>query len=150
VITDESGKDVERQEARAGGGDKPLAFRFQFRPEKKGLSFYRVRAFALEEEQRQKDSGGDPAAGEQTSANNSRLVVVDQGGGPYRVLYVGGRPDWEYKFLNRALDGDDQINLVGMIRIARKQPKFDFRSARSGSTSPFYDGFDLADPDLAE
>jgi uncharacterized membrane protein len=150
VITDESGKDVERLESIATSDDKPLAFRFQFRPEKKGLSFYRVRAFALAEERKQKDAGGDPTAGEQTSANNSRLVVVDQGGGPYRVLYVSGRPNWEYKFLRRSLDGDDQIDLVGMIRIARKQPKFDFRSNRNNATSPFYDGFDLADPDLAE
>jgi uncharacterized membrane protein len=150
VITDDAGKDVERQEARLTRDDKPLSFRFQFRPENKGLSFYRVRAFALDEEQRQKGSGGDPSAGEQTSANNSRLVVVDQGGGPYRVLYVGGRPDWEFKFLRRALDAEDQVDFVGLIRIARRQPKFDFRSARSGSTNPFYDGFDHSDPEAAE
>jgi uncharacterized membrane protein len=149
VITDESGVDVERQEAKAVADDKPIAFRFQFRPEKPGISFYRVRAFALDEEKRQKDSGGDPAAAEQTSANNSRLVVVDQGGGPYRVLYVGGRPNWEFKYLRRALDDDDQVDLVGMIRIAKKQPKFDFQTKGSRSTSQFYDGFDLADPDTA-
>jgi uncharacterized membrane protein len=150
VITDESGKDVERQEAKALSDDKPLSFRFQFRPEKQGIGFYRVRAFALDEEQRQKESGGDPAAAEQTSANNSRLVVVDQGGGPYRVLYVSGRPNWEFKYLRRALDDEDQVDLVGLIRIARKQPKFDFQSKGSRSTSRFYDGFELADPDLAE
>src|SRR5579885_933401 len=75
AITDESGKEVERQEAIATGDDKPLAFRFQFRPEKKGLSFYRVRAFASAEERWQKDAGGDPTSGEQTSANNTRLVA---------------------------------------------------------------------------
>ncbi len=42
VVTDEAGKDVERQEARSPGGGKPLSFRFQFRPERKGVSFYRV------------------------------------------------------------------------------------------------------------
>ena len=33
----------------------------------------------------------------------------------------------------------------GLIRIAKKQPKFDFRSNRKDVASPFYDGFD-ADP----
>ena len=45
TITDEAGKVVERQEAKSLGGDKPLAFRFQFRPERKGISFYRVNAY---------------------------------------------------------------------------------------------------------
>ncbi len=120
VITDEAGNDVERQEAVATRDDKPLAFRFQFRPEKKGLCFYRVRAFARDEEPQPGAPAAEIATGEQTSANNSRLVVVDQGGGPYRVLYVGGRPNPEFKFLRRALDADDQVGIVGLIRIARQ------------------------------
>jgi hypothetical protein len=36
VVTDEAGKDVERQQAKATGDGKPLSFRFQFRPEPKG------------------------------------------------------------------------------------------------------------------
>ncbi len=149
VVTDEEGQDVERQEARATDDDRPLSFRFQFRPEKNGLSFYHVRAFALEDEPRQKEPGEKVATGEQTAANNIRLIVVDQGGGPYRVLYVGGRPDTEYKYLRRAHEFEDQVHLVGLIRIAKKQPKFDFRSNRNGATSPFYDGFE-ADPEMAE
>ena len=152
VVTDEAGKDVERQEARATGDDKPLSFRFQFRPEKKGHQLLpRPRLRAWRRSSAQKDSGGDPAAGEQTSANNSRLVVVDQGGGPYRVLYVGGRPNWEFKFLRRALDDDDQVQLVGLIRIAKKQPKFDFReqgaAPRPASSTT---ASTIADPDMAE
>ena len=88
---------------------------------------------------------------EQTLANNSRLVVVDQGGGPYRVLYVGGRPNWEFKFLRRALYDDEQVQLVGLLRIARRQPKFDFQSsARNRTISPLFDGFDHPDADTAE
>jgi uncharacterized membrane protein len=149
VITDQDGKDVERQETRVADDDRPLSFRFQFRPEKPGLVFYRVRAFALGEEHRQKEPDGDPAAPEQTSANNARLIVVDQGGGPYRVLYVGGRPDWEFKFIRRAHETEEQVQVIGLIRIAKKQPKFDFRSNRKDATSPFYDGFE-ADPEMAE
>ncbi len=78
------------------------------------------------------------STGEQTSANNSRLVVVDQGDGPYRVLYVSGRPNWEFKFLSRAIEEDEQVQLVGLIRIAKRQPKFDFRNPQDQSTQRVY------------
>jgi uncharacterized membrane protein len=150
AITDESGKEVERLEAKAPYEDKPLSFRFQFRPEHKGISFYSVRAFAASEEKAQAPATDVPASGEQTLANNSRLVVVDQGGGPYRVLYVGGRPNWEFKFLRRALSDDDQVQLLGLLRIAKRQPKFDFRDSRDRSASKLFEGFDHPDPDTAE
>jgi uncharacterized membrane protein len=150
TITDETGKDVERQQAKAPYDDKPLSFRFQFRPENKGISFYRVRAFAASEEKGLRTTDGKPVTSEQTLANNARLVVVDQGGGPYRVLYVSGRANWEFKFLRRALDDDDQVQLVGLIRIARRQPKFDFGDPRQRSNSRLFDGFDHPDPDAAE
>jgi hypothetical protein len=150
AITDESGKEVERQEVKAPYDDKPLSFRFQFRPEHKGISFYHVHAFAASEEPAQDPAAEVPATSEQTLANNSRLVVVDQGGGPYRILYVSGRPNWEFKFLRRALGDDDQVDLVGLIRIAKRQPKFDFRNPRDSSSSPLFDGFDHPDPDTAE
>ena len=97
-----------------------------------------------------KAAGTDATTSEQTLANNSRLVVIDQGGGPYRVLYVSGRPNWEFKFLRRALEEDDQLELAGLVRIATRQPKFDFRSQRTQSTSPLFDGFDHPDAETAE
>jgi uncharacterized membrane protein len=150
TIRDENGKVVERQEVKSLGGDKPLAFRFQFRPQRKGISFYRVNACAASDENLADEVTGPAPSGEQTRANNSRLVVVDQGSGPYRVLYVGGRPNWEFKFLSRAIAEDEQVELVGLVRIARRQPKFDFRRRRTGTTSPFFDGFDNPDADTAE
>ncbi len=78
-------------------------------------------------------------------------MVVDQGGGPYRILYAGGRPNWEFKFLRRALYNDEQVQLVGLLRIARRQPKFDFQSSsRDRTISPLYSGFDHPDADTAE
>lgn len=161
VVTDEAGKEVERQEAKSTGDDKhkPLSFRFQFRPERKGVSFYRVHAMAASDDAqapRAVAGGGkvgvdERTTGEQTLANNSRLVVNDQGEGPYRVLYVSGRPNWEFKFLRRALAEDEQVQVVGLVRIARRQPRFDFRNARSpGTTSPLFDGFDHPDAETAE
>ncbi|MEZ6079008.1 MAG: hypothetical protein R3C56_26030 [Pirellulaceae bacterium] len=34
---------------------------------------------------------------EVSTANNRCVLAVDRGGGPYRILYVSGRPNWEYK-----------------------------------------------------
>jgi uncharacterized membrane protein len=151
TVTDEAGHEVARQRAEAGGDGKPLSFRFQFRPVRKGINFYRVNAFAAADEAALKAGGQEPApSGEQTTANNSRLVVIDQGGGPYRVLYVGGRPGWEFKFLSRAVAEDEQVKLVGLVRVARRQPKFDFQDARNRPTSRLYQGFDQLDAESAE
>jgi uncharacterized membrane protein len=147
-VVDEAGKAVERQEA-AAPGDRAMSFRFQFRPEHKGVSFYRVNAFAASERGEFRENNGARSA-EQTLANNSRLVVVDQGAGPYRVLYVSGRPNWEFKFLRRALAEDEQVQLVGLVRVARRQPKFDFRNRGDQSISPLFKGFDHPDADSAE
>ena len=148
TLTDEAGKVLDRQEAKSTGDGAPLAYRFQFRPERKGVSVFRVRAVAVSDE---KTPDADPSrAGEQTLANNSRLVVVDQGSGPYRVLYVGGRPNWEFKFLRRALADDDQVQLVGLLRVARRQPKFDFRKPGEKPEVPLFTGFDDPDAETAD
>ena len=151
VVKDEEGKEIERQEVRSPAKGKPLSFRFQFRPEKKGVSFYQVSA-AVKQEAQKKLDGADAVATstEQTLANNTRLAVVDRGEGPYRILYVSGRPNWEFKFLRRALAEDEQVELVGLVRIARRQPKFDFRDSRARSNSTLFEGFDHPDADSAE
>lgn len=152
TVLDEKDNPVERQEATASADGKPLSFRFQFRPEKRGVNFYRVQAFPVSEAKKDeaaKEKEASPSS-EQTLANNSRLVVVDQGSGPYRVLYVCGRPNWEFKFLTRAIAEDEQVQLVGLVRIAKRQPKFDFQAAGDRSRSPLFTGFDDADPDTTE
>ena len=149
VVRDEAGKEVARQEAIPTSDDpaRPLGFRFQFRPDRKGLRFYTVHASTVAAAD---TDGPAHADDEQTQANNDRLVVVDQGQGPYRVLYVGGRPSWEFKFLRRAVFEDKQVDLVGLIRIAKRQPKFDFQASGSRTTSPLFNGFDHPDADTAE
>lgn len=151
AVIDESGHELERQKATPTDDGRPLSFRFQFRPERKGVKFYRVLAFAASDEVPGRPPGELTSASEQTLANNSRLVMVDQGAGPYRVLYVSGRPNWEFKFLRRAVTEDEQVQLVGLVRIARRQPKFDFRNPRDRQqASPLFNGFDNPDADTAE
>ncbi len=138
-LIDADGKQVERQLVQAPSGDKPTAVRFRFRPPAAGVSFYSVRVAAESE----LGQFNDPSSSrESTLANNTRQVAIDRGGGPFRILYVAGRPNWEYKFMRRALESDQQIQFVGMIRIARREPKFVWRSRAGESSNPLFRGFD--------
>ncbi len=131
-------KVVAEQIQRGRRDGERLSFRFQLRPEKNGVLFYRLRVAVKEEwEQFTKPK----TSAEATLANNSRVIVVDRGKGPYRILYVAGRPNWEYKFLNRAVEADGQIELTGLIRIAKREPKFDFRGRAGESSNPLFRGF---------
>ena len=148
-IVDQQGGAVMAEESGTLRSDgQPNEFRFRFRPPTSGVSFFRTEVFA-ERERKEFESRVDGA--EQTWMNNSRMIAVDRGGGPYRILYVGGRPNWEYKFLRRALDEDDEITLIGLLRIAKKEPKFSFRD-RGGVTSRnrLFQGFDGKDDEEAE
>jgi uncharacterized membrane protein len=117
---------------------EPLAFRFQFKPERRGVSFYRVELAA----DLPATGTGTNTFEEVTLANNRRLVVVDRGAETYRILYVSGRANWDFKFLNRALEEDDQVELTALIRIAKKEPKFEFRGRAGEKSNPLFRGFD--------
>jgi uncharacterized membrane protein len=130
---------VQEQFQRVRRDGEPVALRFRFRPERSGISFYQLRVAARSELGQFDDS---KVSTEAILANNSRAVVVDRGRGPYRILYVAGRPNWEFKFLRRALEEDDQLELVALIRIAKREPKFDFRSRAGESSNPLFRGFD--------
>lgn len=137
-LLDTSGTELQRQRVRAPQDGKLLTLSFQLRPEHAGVSFYRLRVAGLSEI----DDFDPEKTREATLANNERFVVVDRGGGPYRVLYVSGRPNWEFKFLRRSLEKDPEVELVGLIRIAKREPKFDYRGRVGESTNPLFRGFD--------
>lgn len=146
-VLDEAGKEVERRVVTDVADGEQSVQRFLLRPERPGVSFYTVEAFlkgeaAPSERPRKSD--------EATLANNSRLATVDRGGGPYRVLYVSGRPNWEFKFLRRAIEEDDEVNLVGLVRIARREPKFTFLGRTGERTNPLFRGFGNQQDEQAE
>jgi uncharacterized membrane protein len=146
-LLDEGGKVVEQQKVKVDQDGQPVAVRFRLKPEKAGVSFYRMRV-AAEGEVAQFEH--PEKSREATLANNARLVAVDRGKGPYRVLYVAGRPNWEFKFLNRAVQADDQVQLVGLLRVARREPKFNFLSRAGESSNPLFRGFENKDKDQVE
>ncbi|MDB4724309.1 hypothetical protein OAF71_00800 [bacterium] len=120
---------------------------FKIKPDEPGIRFFTVAVSYANDLERM--ASGQPSI-EGTLANNSRGLVVDRGGSPYRVLYVSGRPNWEFKFLNRAIAGDREVDLVGLIRIAKKKPKFDFRRKGDTTRSDFFKGFEEGDEDTEQ
>ncbi|TCO95483.1 putative membrane protein [Chthoniobacter flavus] len=123
-------KPIATETAIVPANSEKIALHFQIRPAKPGVLFYRL-----------KIAPKRPAAPEITLANNESVITVDRGSGPYRVLYASGRPNWEYKFLHRAVESDDQTQLVGLIRIANREPKFTFRGREGESSNPLFRGF---------
>ncbi len=136
-LCSQSGEVLASQTLTAVPGSAPPAARFEFRPEGSGVLFYELRVCLAGEEQAFENA----KTTEVTLVNNRQLVTVNRGKGPYRVLYVAGRPNWEFKFLRRAIEEDQEIQLVGLVRIARREAKFDFRGHLGESTNPLYRGF---------
>jgi uncharacterized membrane protein len=121
---------------------EPQHVRFRIKPSETGLSFLRVQCYLRSEMGDDKTVPTAEESAEITLENNHRLFLVDQGGGPYRVLYVSGRPNWEFKFLRRATDTDDEVRLAGLVRIAKKEAKFDFRGHLGETSNQLYRGTD--------
>ncbi len=136
-VVDRSGKVVHESGLNARGGGEATRLGLRLKPEKPGLSFYEVRVGTREEVR----SGFTTNSNEATLANNRRVIAVDRGRETYRVLYVSGRPNWEFKFLNRAAAEDPQLQLVGLIRVAKREPKFDFRGRVGETSNPLFRGF---------
>lgn len=142
-LFDGAGKKIEEQKQLPDRDEQTLAFRFRLKPTERGLNFYEVRAAARSDLNNPTNKNS-----EATVANNARAAVVDRGTGPYRILYVSGRPNWEFKFLNRALTDDDQIQLVALIRIARRERKFEFMGRRGETSNPLFRGFGQTNEDM--
>lgn len=78
-----------------------------FTPDHEGTATYRV-AIA-------------PGKDEKNVANNSRDFNLEIQDDRLPVLYVEGSPRMEYRFLRRALYGDSDFRLVGLLRLGDKR-----------------------------
>ena len=132
TLHDIDGTLIETKRTSISNREKGPTVRFQVRPKQSGPQSYRISVRLLR----------DIEAYETTLENNQRWVAVDRGNGPYRILYVSGRPNWEFKFLRRALSEDPEIQITGLVRIAKKQPKFSFRGKADSDTNPLFSGFE--------
>ncbi len=139
-LLDRAGQSVESQSFECDSGQWQERVRFQYRPEEPGVQFVSIRAM-LEREEAEDGSAANDSRIEVTTANNTKLATIDRGGGPFRILYVAGRPNWDYKFLRRALEEDVELDLDALVRIARKEPKFSFGDRSVESVNPLIAGF---------
>lgn len=108
----------------------------EIKPDANGLFFYNLSVLQAE------DTENSQLAAEATLANNERIISLNRKPTKNRILYVGGRPNWEYKFFNRAVSEDNQVQLVSLIRIARKEAKFDFRGRVGEEANSLFRGQD--------
>jgi uncharacterized membrane protein len=63
----------------------------------------------------------DPLPGEENSANNRMTRVMEVRSDKPRILYVEGEPRWEFKFIRRAMDEDEHIQLVTLLRATQNK-----------------------------
>lgn len=133
-----SGQTLDRQSVTCDTDDFERRVRFQFQPSEPGLQMVEMRALLASDDS---DSTEYDSRIEVTTANNSRLLAVDRGGGPYRVLYVSGRPNWEFKFIRRALEEDVELVFHALVRVAKKEAKFSFRDREVETVNPLMAGF---------
>ena len=136
-ILDEAGEVVATKKYTQDGDSKTL--RFQLRDKKTGIQFYNIRVSAVDEVQQFKD---EKLRREITLKNNIHRIKVDRRGGPYRILYVSGRPNWDFKFLSRSIKDDKHIELSALVRIAKKEKKFTFREGGNTDVNPLFQGLD--------
>ncbi len=153
-LVDSQSKVVQTQKVKLDRGASGQPIEFRFRPEESGVQTYRLVATLLDEiaspnpalsQLPPSDKG--PAKEkrstiERTLLNNERSIVVDRGHGPYPILYIAGRPNWEHKFLRRAISEDAELQMVSLVRIAKKEPKFSFRDSKVDSANPLFAGFE--------
>jgi hypothetical protein len=140
-VLDSAGKLVVAEKVRLGKAAEAQTLRLKLPAAKPGVSFYRL--VLREAGLAGQDGQGDwrAASQEATLADNERQVMVDRGRGPYRVLYVAGRPNWEHKFMRRALAEDLEVQVPSLIRIAKREPKFEWRGRTGESSNPLFRGF---------
>jgi uncharacterized membrane protein len=150
VVLDETGKIVATEKHRFEQAESDHVFRIRVAHVKQGLAFYRLVVLEAGLEKKLAADEWKKLSIEASIENNQRTISVDRGSGPYRVLYVSGRPNWEYKFLRRALTGDADIQLPSLIRIAKSEPKFEWRGRAGETSNPLFRGFKAEGGDEAQ
>lgn len=131
-LMETGGKVLEEKTIAVGTNHYQKTVRFQVRPKKQGTVFLEAKIEALDL----------PELREATLENNTKYIATNRDAGPYRVLYIAGRPNFEHKFLQRALEDDASVRLTSLIRIAGREPKFDYLSRSGEQTNPLFRGFE--------
>jgi len=141
VVLDEAGKVVVTEKLKLAKDGEAQTLRLKVPAVKPGISFFRLVTLDASLLKQVEKDAWKTVSKETTLANNERHIAVDRGAGPYRVLYVSGRPNWEYKFMRRALAADTEVQIPSLIRIAKREPKFEWRGRTGETSNPLFRGF---------
>ena len=87
----------------------------------------------------------DPVSGEENNLNNKITRLVSVQARKPRILYIDGEPQWEYKFVRRALDDYNDIGIFGMVRVTQNKI---LRESDQKDTKELEDGFPAKAEDL--
>ncbi len=120
---------------------------FEWTPTQKGYLNYELQIHCLggtsdESEQPIEIDARSLDREDRTPQNNRRAFLVDHTEKEYRILYYSSRPNWENRFIRRALQEDEQLHLSSLVLLSKADRKFVFRGAKSSLTNPLFDGFD--------
>ena len=63
----------------------------------------------------------DPVAGEENAENNKVTRLLDVDSSKPRILYIEGEPRWEYKFIRRAFDDYQNVEIASMLRTTQNK-----------------------------
>jgi len=118
---------------RLEGEPAQMEARLEFVPPKKGWLDFEARARLA--------SAPDS---DRIAQNNARRFIVDNREKVYRILYLCGRPNWENKFVRRALEDDKQLKLTSLVRISGPEKVFKYRGRRSNLANPIFEGTDVS------
>ena len=101
---EDEGRIVGSQEVRLPADGEPAAVRVRFTASDPGSRRIRFRIA--------------PQAGELVSQNNAREALMDVRDRREKILYFEGEPRFEYKFINRAVADDANLQIIGLQRTA--------------------------------
>lgn len=114
-------------------GDASLQFRLEVPLEQRDW-------YALDVQARL--DGSSEGMPEFVADNNQQRLLYDHREKNYRVLYFAGRPNWQHKFMIRALEADPEVQLSSLVRISGAEKSFVFRGRDSSLGNPLFDGFE--------
>jgi uncharacterized membrane protein len=141
----EAGRPVVSKPLAIGQDNLETKIAVEFVPQTRGWATFEARARLIDTDTAGSESTGTetaPQPRENVLENNAHGFTVDRRPREYRILYFSGRPNWQNKYLRRALEDDPELKLASLIRISGPDRKFDFRARNASDANQLFAGFD--------
>ncbi|MDR0787223.1 MAG: hypothetical protein LBG44_05100 [Gemmatimonadota bacterium] len=130
LIVEDQGRVVSSQDVVLPADGTPATVRVNFTAEEAGWRRFRFRV-PLQD-------------GELVTANNDRNALIEVREGRQKILYFEGEPRFEVKFLRRAVDEDEELQLVVLQRTAENK----FLRLAVDDSEELADGFPITREEL--